>query len=48
MYVTNTAKTESLNGVSVEYTYSACVIAIKKYVTFLYDLWFTEFIYEGF
>lgn len=41
------AKTESLDGISVKYIYSACVITKTKDVTVLHDPWFTEAIYDG-
>ena len=48
MAMTNhTAKTKPLNGISVKYIYSACVITKTDDVTILHDPWFTEAIYDG-
>ena len=41
------AKIEPLDGISVKYIYSACVITKTNDITILHDPWFTEAIYDG-
>ncbi len=42
-----TTKLESLDCISVQYVYSACIITKTNDVTILHDPWFTEGIYDG-